>query len=302
MAAYEHITGNVNIGNTKGDASHSRFANQYQVPGIENVPRSGGLTSDAHVLGLFYAMLLPVPFVFLMTRGLRTSHKLLFAAVFIMGAAGMVLSFSRSGWLSFAIGITIALGVIVFRWREPRALGIVFLVLIATSLLYPQIYSYVYMKLFESPSGLIDARIEMIQSAMDVWKKHFLFGYGPGNYIDALKDPDIKVVGRGDLIVHNLFMHIAAEKGLFGLLTYYGVIFFAIFRCFKYIMSEDLLVRGMSLAIMAALIAYVLDGVTDPLGREAEPYALLWIYIGIVMALGRIVDNKARTVSDGAAT
>jgi len=48
----------------------------------------------------------------------------------------------------------------------------------------------------------------------------------------------------------------------------------------------------LALAIMTGLFAYLLDGITGPMFKEAVPYAQLWVYIGLSMSFSRILHQQ----------
>jgi hypothetical protein len=292
IACYERLTGNVGIGFWKGAVKSSQFGTQYEVPGIEHVIRSEGTTKDSHALGLYYAMLLPIPLVFMAIPAIKPPIRIGLAGVLIMGTIGLVVTFSRSGWLSFAISSLFATCVIVFLWRRRLAIFIPITIVLIVSILYPQGFQYIYDRLFNAPPELIETRADWNHTAFNIWRSSFLFGYGPGNYLCALQDLDITIFGRDDLPVHNAFLHVAAELGLFGVIAFFGIIFLAMVQCFKMLKCRDPLIRGLSLVVLTALFAYVLDGITDPMFREAVPYAQLWVYLGLAMALKRLVQEQ----------
>ncbi|MHC4114246.1 MAG: O-antigen ligase family protein [Planctomycetota bacterium] len=301
IGGYERITGNVGIARSKGKLQSSDFAEQYTVPGLEQI-RAEGTTVDSHELGLYYTMLLPIPFVLMLMRFLKPVYRFLLSGVFIIGVGGDVITFSRSGWLSLTIASTYALGVLFFSWKQRNAVIIVILLFLFASFLYPQAYEYFYDRLFNSPAGLLEARWEMNKTAMDIWSKHFFFGYGAGNYQDALKDPHIEgriVAGEkiDALPVHNAFLYISAEQGLFGVIAFYGIIITAICHCYRMLKCRDTLIRGLALAILAGLLGYILDGVTNPLYRHAVVYAQLWVYIGISMSFNRLLEEQGSVAS-----
>ena len=67
-----------------------------------------------------------------------------------------------------------------------------------------------------------------------------------------------------------------------------------IFRCWKMLKCKDLIIRGLGLGIMTGLIAYMLDGITNMMFREATPYVQLWIYIGLSLSFKRLLKEQTR--------
>ncbi len=313
LACYERLTGNVGIGMRKGDVTYSDFGKQYKVLGITHVIRAEGTTKDSHSLGLYYAMLLPIPYIFMSVRTLKMPIRIVLAGILVAGTTGLVVTFSRSGWLSFAISSILATGIIVFLWGRRSAILIPIVSVLIISILYPQGFQHIYDRLVNAPPDILEKRWEMNRTALDIWRSSFLFGYGPGNYTCALEDPDTTVteigvidVGavskRQDIPVHNAFLYVAAELGLFGIIAFFGIIFVAMAQCLKLLKCQDPIIRGMSLVVLTGLTAYLLDGITDPMFREAVPYAHLWVYLGLVIAFKRLVNERNTLVEEECCT
>lgn len=295
VAGYERITGNVGIGLSKGNVASEDFGRQYRVPGSEEY-RAAGTTNDSHTLALYYAMVLPVPLILMFLPSLRRRSRIIMAATLMIGCTGLIVTFSRSGWLSFAIASSLASLFMLVVWKRTIIIpvGICFLAL--ATLLFPKTYSYVMERIVNAPPELLEVRYDSYWTALDIWKGHMLFGYGPGNYIEALSDTTIRsqsLIGDWDVEVpvHNAFLWIAAELGLFGVICFFGMILLTIARAIPLLKNDDPLVKGLSLAILTALGAYLLDGLTDPMFREATPYAQLWVYLGLAMAIRRFAGS-----------
>ncbi len=292
LALYERVTGNVGIGNTKANVLHENFEHQHEVPGLEQI-RAEGTTMNSHTLGIFYLMLLPVPFVLLTMRYYRPAVKFLLAGILVMGLGGLIVTFSRAAWMSFGLSSLFALAVITLAWKQRRALLICLAIFVGVSIAYPRVYEYAYMRIVDAPSEILEARYEMNWTAAGIWRDHFLFGYGAGNYMEALEDPDVAVHGPAWLPVHNAFLYMASETGLLGVIAFFGILLIVILRTYRALGHDDRFVRGLALAILCALIGYLLDGLTDPTFRQAVPYAILWTYMGIAGGLHRIGSVRA---------
>ncbi len=292
IAFFERITGYVNIGNIKGNIHSPNFGVQYAVPGIEDEWRAAGTTNDSHTLGLYYAMLLPVPMAMLACVGETLRARLLYGLVLVLGLVGLVITFSRSGWLGFAVAALVASGVIAFVWKQKRIVGIMLLVVLGASCLYPQAYSHLYRRVFEAPPEIMASRFELNRTALHIWRHNFLLGAGPGNYIDALDHPKVAsqhVPAQTELPVHNIFLYTAAEIGLLGFVFFFGAIAAAMRQCWKTLKGHPIpLLRAVALATLVGLLAYLVDGLTDPMFREAVPNAQFWTYMALGAAFQRM--------------
>lgn len=289
LALYERISGNVGIGRTKGVQEYGR-GYQYEVPGIEQI-RAEGTTRDSHTLGLYYAMVLPLPLVLLLSEEIRPKTKIAVFGILLVGAGGLIVTFSRSGWLSCAIAFAFIIVISVFLWKQKKLLFMAIALFAAVSILYPRVYEYAFVRFFKAPGDILNVRYEMNSTAFGIWMQNFVFGYGAGNYMDALEDPNVHLMCAGKLPVHNAFLYIAAETGLIGVIGFFGIILNSIWNCFGLFKVKDFLIKALGLAICSGFIAYLLDGLTNPTFREAVPYDVLWIYIAIVFAIKSLADQ-----------
>jgi O-antigen ligase len=274
-------------------AGSERLDYQYSVPGIEGLSRATGTSYDSHSLGLYLAMLLPYPFVFLpYSRYVSWSRRIVSGGVFLLGVATLLITFSRSGWLSAAIALCLAL-LVLLAWHGRHAVSSV-LVLLGLSLLpLPWAASRIHERFDTAPPEIMTARFDQFSVALHMWRDHPFFGFGAGNYMKALDLYNTN--GSLDLPVHNVLLWIAADTGLLGVLAFYGIIVSALRRLWILIRQHRDPDCRMALAVATGLVAYVLDGLTNPLFREATVYMMFWLLIAMSVVLPRL-QRKTRNV------
>jgi hypothetical protein len=255
---------------------------QYRVPGIEDVSRATGLTYDSHSLGIYLAMLLPAALACLYYRGLPTRVRIASGVILALGLAGVVVTFSRSAWLSTVISLGVTV-VALLVWRERHVLLGLIGVAVAGTFAAPWVLSKFLARLFDAPKELLSVRFEQYPIAWSIWRDNFLFGTGAGNYMERMHQ-----LNRNWSLpepVHNVPLFIAAELGLFGLVVYYAVVAAAIYRLWLLARGQEPLVRRVAIAGFAGLLAYVFDGMSDPLFREPTVYMHFWIVVAFSVAL-----------------
>lgn len=297
LGLYERLTGNVAIGVTKGNVTSDKFGTQGKVPGVEDEIRGAGTTIDPHSLGLYLAMVLPFPLVFLMMHFARPSRKLFLLAVLLAGLGGLIVTFSRSGWLSFLVSSLCIIWYIFFRWLHDRGIFALMALVLLLLPFYPKFLGIIEKKVFQAPSELVDVRVDLAKTAIAIWRHSPMLGYGPGNYLEAINDPEISNYGHygemADRPVHNAYLWLAAEIGLLGLSAFMTIIILAIRRCRLFLHHPDPLLKGLALALFGGFIAYATDAVTNMMFREAVPYAQLWLAIALSHALPRFAEQAA---------
>jgi O-antigen ligase len=262
---------------------------QYQVPGIEDYSRATGTAYDSHSLGLYFCMLLPFPLVLIYMRGLAWRVRALAATVFVCGLLGLVLTFSRSAWISFAISVTGAV-LILLRWGERQvlpSLAVLFGVVILTA---PWVINDILDRFASAPVEIMSTRFEQYGVALDIWRDHPIFGFGVGNYFEALRAYNFGFALEQP--VHNVLLWVAAEAGLFGVLSFFGTIVWVLCRLWWLMHRSGWLARRLALAAAAALVAYLLDGLTDPLFRDPVVYIMFWFVLALGVALPRLACDE----------
>jgi hypothetical protein len=274
-------------------AQSSERQSQYVVPGLEEKSRAEGTLYDSHALGCYFVLLLPLPFILMNTSSASGRARAACAAVLVFGCIGLVLTYSRSAWIGFAVSMLLAFGVVCATARGRmlrRAIGS----LIALGLLAPWAFGYLWERFARAPSEIISARFEGYAVALPVWFDHFLFGYGVANYLEAVKIYSFN--WARELPVHNVFLWIATETGLLGLVVFYGLILAAMFRFWRLFRARLGLISDLSFALAIGLVAYCVDGLAEPLYREPVVYMMFWLTIALSVGMTRLAGEK-----DGAA-
>jgi len=102
--------------------------------------------------------------------------------------------------------------------------------------------------------------------ALTIVQTHPIFGVGPGNYIEAVKHYDTEWLQL--LPVHNVVLWIATETGLLGLSCYLMIVISGLKRFWRAFSERRDLAGRLAMAGFIALVANLLDGLTEPLFRN----------------------------------
>jgi hypothetical protein len=284
FGGYQHYTGKLlGFALDKGAGSASSLSFQYSVPGLSHTNRATGTAYDSHAFGNFIGMILPFPLVLFMTPWVNTFLRWVLAGVTSLAVLALVLSFSRSAWLSSAIGLVIGFILMVAVWREGTPVVVAAIVGFFTIGSSPWTVNYIYDRFKNSPIGTITTRLEQYQVSLTIWQRFPIFGVGPNNYLRALKKYDY--LWLKELPVHDVILQILAENGLLGLLCYLGIVFSAMRRLFRIARMRTDLAGRLAMAALIGLISTFFDGATDPLFREPTVFATFWILVAMSVAL-----------------
>jgi O-antigen ligase len=127
------------------------------------------------------------------------------------------------------------------------------------------------------------------QGALDVTASHPILGVGAGNFSEAAVDYSESVQlhsaekGEAAGLTHNIFLSVASQLGLVGLILYLGILFF-LFKTAVPIAQRP----GLETGIFLALVVFMIAGMTLPWENEKIVYVLF----GSVLALQ--LHNSAR--------
>lgn len=202
----------------------------------------------------------------------------------ILIAATIILTLSRAGWICLFLEILI---ILFFNYRQQikahsrrLALALIFLL--------PLVYLMLIFNLsFVAESSNLN-RLHLNQIAWDMFKRHPFIGQGVGSFISVVGQDKFYILDYGaPLDAHGIIQKIAAEQGVFGLVTYGGlliIIFYYIFRTFR---------RGNSnTSLMVYFIALTLGILVFELFNTSYYISKFWLPLGLSFASVRLLSQQ----------
>ncbi len=188
----------------------------------ERFLRAYGMLSHPNIFGA-YAVVGVLGAIMLVKDSVR---KYFWFVAALICSTGVMLSFSRSAWISLAI----LLGVLCFKHRDTKVVrqGSVAMVILA-GIFVAVFYATITARLVVS--GPLEARSisERTVNAHEAWqlfKRHPLLGVGGGNYTHAVHgELDSKRESWGYQPVHNILLLMLVELGIVGVVAL-GTLFF----------------------------------------------------------------------------
>lgn len=275
-------------------------------------PRPAGPYGDPN----YYARVLILAFsaaAFLGVGRTRRREQAFWMAAAGLIALGILFTYSRGGMLT--LGAVVFLLVVVRRLPvNPVTIGIGVLGLIA---LIPTNVGQRFLtieSLFE-PSQMVDASTEKRQQllvvGLRIFADHPLVGVGAGNFGSqypayantvGLTSLDFTPMGVRQY-PHNLYLEMATETGLLGLVTFGGAIAIALAALFR--ARRTLLARGehANAALVTAIAFGIIGYLVASLFLHAGYPRYLWLFLGLASAaIGLTEEERRRSASPRPAT
>jgi O-antigen ligase len=203
----------------------------------------------------------------------------------IFGMA-LVATLSRSGWIGFLLGL-ITLAILVRERRLQIALigGPVIIVLVLVGLADP-----VAGRLGANEGGPLEtfmARVPIWGAAWAMFIHHPIFGVGVNNFIVFAESYGVDFEVNQ---AHNLFLNIAAERGVLGITTFFLVIAVA-FRTLRSAWRKrpDFAGRVLIAGITASLLGFFAHSLFDVSYYDYKILLMFWLVVGIAACSPRLL-------------
>jgi O-antigen ligase len=218
------------------------------------------------------------------------------AALAVAMLAALVYTLSRAGLVALIVGCVIA-GAL--RHVRPAVMGATaFTVIVVGLAVLPASTRERLSELSEvtsapqSTDSSLRGRLSENIAALDMFADHPLFGVGPGNYELAYPAYAERtgLDSRPELrSAHNLYLESLAETGVFGSVTFFGLLAFALrqpLRERRRLRGTDmLLVEGCFVALAAFLVCAITLHLSYP--------RYLWTFVALAIVAGRVAKHEA---------
>ena len=267
----------------------------YGYAGLEVVSRVGGLIGHPNNLALFFDLMLPLSLSLLFcSMGKRT--RFLLAVAVVLQLVGLSVTFSRGGIIGSGLGI---LALAVFHGARRFGLIRAFCMTMAGALLLAAILTVVPNPIEKSltrSERTVHGRVLLTDIAFAMIGQHPLFGVGLNNFTHASRQYDFtreQIVSAWNSPVHNLFLFIAGEIGLVGLICF--VIFFlqALTALIPAMRSPDPFIFSVGGGLFFGLAAFLIHAQVDySIWTQNRP---LWFFLGLSICMWRFARSKSVT-------
>ncbi len=278
--------------------------------GTVDIYRSGGLFSHPNLLAGFMALLLPICIALLFSR-IGPLAKALLAGVVALGLVALVITLSRSGWLSFAVGFTLLFFLSMLHQKlRLRYVLVRILVILGIIVSVSLASNDIIRRLTASDPGAVQFRWDMMYAALDMVRDYPVFGIGLNTFVAHFPDyavppgPEAVTAKYGELwpVVHNSYLVTWSQQGTLGfalLLGLYASILWAGVRTARHLLDDRL--YAINLGATCGIVAIMVDGMSSFFIDEAASERVFFMVAGLIFALHYwTVANRPLHARDGA--
>ncbi len=255
---------------------------------------------NPNMLGEYLILIIPMALALLLAKN-DGNKKYSFMCAASM-AMCLILTWSRGAWLGFMFSMVIFLLIWNKRSMWVFAAGIMALPVL------PLILPDSIINRFASIGNMADTstsyRVSVWRGAVHMLRDNFFGGIGVGEAAWYKLYPDYSLPGiEAAPHSHNLFIQIALEQGIFGLIIFLVILFLLIrtaFNLFARMARKDDAVtdvckyntRLMVAGPICGLAAVLLQGLTDYSWYNYRVYLMFWLVLGLVPALIKNADRE----------
>jgi O-antigen ligase len=272
---------------------------------------------DHTIYGAIVALILPISICLFWYK----RHTILFQVILIfiitIILVGLYFSYTRAAWLSIIIAVVMGL-IVYYRVNFKFLLGIGLIGLLIVLLKWDSIEMELarnknehttesFNERFQSAANVsTDAsnleRINRWSCAISMFKERPIFGYGPGTYAfeyAPFQEPEnltIISTNFGDLgNAHSEYLGALSEMGIFGLLTFLGVviaIFYSAVTLYHLYPISDRKNRTIVMGIILALTTYFSHAFLNNFLDTDKAAVPIWGMCAMLIVMGLEVKNK----------
>lgn len=256
-----------------------------------NFPFVRNLFENDHMIGYFgnhlqYAGYISLVLIISITLAIFHSSKYIITTLLLM--VGLVLSYSRTYWISFIFVVIILLFLI--RYTEEnlskKLLKGFFLVLLVIYFILPSVKDRIGESFIESYNGYshLDLRINFWNACIDIVSKNPIYGVGEiSGYLITYYE---KGLVDNTSHCHNVYLTIFAEKGFIGFLIFISLSIYFMIKYFRiFIKSEDKLLASFSLAVFLGWIDLLISGFFESNFSTFAIWGFFSFWMGLVYQL-----------------
>ncbi len=247
-------------------------------------------SADAETASYYLAMMMPVMIAYIARRGEggKRINTAFFAALTLAAA---VLTMSRGIWFGALAGVVIMLIILDVRFA---------LLPLAGAVLTPVLMLVLPQSVLDAASSLLDVtgyttvwRASVRRLSGSIFFDNFIGGIGSGDGLfHAVYDASSPVGASADN-AQSLFLQIACELGVFGLLAFLTVVVLLLIKAFTAsAVREDKAQKRCSGALGSGFAAVLIAGISGYIWVDDRMMLLFFMFAGVVSAYNSVREDE----------
>jgi len=271
---------------------------------IEPGSRATAGFKTANGLGAYLTVIIPLILALIFFKGKNLRFRFFVSLTFLLAVWSLIVTFSRGAWLGTLLGIMFFPLVFCFHDQLRKFYFALGLVCVTTVL-------YVYFGLMFTSSfdlevlvrhSTVDWRLNIWQDGIRMIKDKPFFGHGINTFMQIFKfyRSDINT---NPTYAHNCYIQLAAETGLFGLLSFLWIIgnlFRESFKKVTFFATHDSHLMILSSGLLSGIFAFLVHSFFDTNFYSLQLSVYLWCVIGLLMAIHNMKRLEKENVCVGA--
>ena len=243
---------------------------------------------DANILGIYLSAIVPA-ILGLALYYLKGAKKAFFLLISLLVLTAIALTYSRPTLLAVYV-ILLFLGLV----KKSRVLvALLFIFTLAAPFLLPKSVKDWAKEVEYNPLRFMcnDDRLAVYRNSLRMIKAHPIIGVGANAFMKSYKMykefPEYRgIVTLDEMKAHNNFLQMAGEIGLTGLAIFFWFLY-RLFRESKNVCNslDDNYLKTVSLSLIACLIAFLINGLTESSLYYSVVAVLFWYIAGLSLSL-----------------
>ena len=254
-------------------------------------------TIHPNVMAGSLVILLPIPlaWLFFSWRVIKGWQRLLAIAAVLGMSSVLILTKSRGAWMAFALALVF---MILLRWRWGWVSILVGGLAGGIGVYILGFNTLIDFLLRSDTIGGVDGRIEVWSRAIYMIQDFPFTGIGMGTFTKVADTlyPFFTASPGQVAHAHNLFLQIAVDLGIPGLIAWLAVLLLGVTQAWQvYRLGkgvEDAFTTGLGAGLLVSQLALIVHGMTDAVTwGMVKPAPLVWVVWGLAIAGGNIYRN-----------
>ena len=218
---------------------------------------------------------------------------------FGLGTVGLIVTFSRGGWASLVLGVSVLIAASLRSGFGRKGLGVLSILALIALVVFSK---PIYLRLTGDDEGSAESRGPFEQMAWNMIDAQPLTGVGANNFelrmFEYLPTELLAEFRQYIYVVHNHYLLLWAELGILGLAAFVWMLLAAVRQGISYLIHRPGDIRSylLSASLLGALAGYSLHMKSD-IFTSRMAVQLLWFIIALIAAIHRLPEQCTQEIS-----